>query len=76
MNEYREEFEFTHKVVSDEINAHTNLSFSGDGMQTYSEVVEKFLGFLSSVYGYSITLDQLAIDAGYRKQEWPEFGSS
>jgi len=39
---------------------HQNFSFETDMDVTYTEVVEQFLFFLSSCYGYPITIEMLS----------------
>lgn len=39
---------------------HSNFSFETDMDVTYTEVVEQFLFFLSSCYGYPITIEMLS----------------
>lgn len=75
MNKFQEKFEFSCTLTDTmEGDQQTTLSFTRDMGGQYDEVVEKFFGFLSSVYGYPITLDRMATEQGY-KQEWPEFGT-
>lgn len=56
---FNQEFEFTCRETFDNgVMETVKRLHTADGV-TYSEVVECFLEFLSSAYGYEITLDKL-----------------
>lgn len=56
---YNQEFEFTcRETMGDDVIETVKRLRTVDGV-TYSEVVDAFLEFLSSSYGYEITVDKL-----------------
>ena len=58
---FTQEFEFTCTETTDDNETQTVKRFISNG-ESYTEIVEVFLTFLSAAYGYSITLDRLISD--------------
>lgn len=60
---FTQEFEFTCTETTDGNETQTVKRIVSDGA-SYSDIVGLFLDFLSSSYGYPITLSRLLDDAG------------
>lgn len=58
---FTQEFEFTCTETTDDNETQTVKRFISNG-ESYTEIVEVFLTFLSAAYGYPITLDRLRND--------------
>lgn len=69
---FTQEFEFTCIETSDQDQTETVKRFTSSG-EDYMEIVNVFLNFLSSAYGYPITLKRLVDDTslayGYPYQD-------
>ena len=71
MKNFDERFTFEYNFidyddeVSDDHSMH--MTFISSKNDSYTNVVDKFLAFLSSAYGYPITLDRLAEERFYRE---------
>ena len=53
MNDTKQTFNFSYKEANEEVKF--EVTFDNGGTTSYYEVFQKFLGFLSIAYGYSIT---------------------
>lgn len=66
MKQFDERFTFEYNFIDYEEDVaddhNLKVSFITSKMDTYNEVVDKFLAFLSCAYGYPITLDRLLWD--------------
>lgn len=58
---FTQEFEFTCTETTDDSETQTVKRFISNG-ESYTEIVDVFLAFLSAAYGYPITLDRLRND--------------
>jgi hypothetical protein len=64
---FTQEFEFICRDRADRYDAETIKRYISEGA-TYNQIVEVFLEFLSSAYGYEITLEKLCPTAKDERQ--------